>query len=75
MDRHDNKPAAYSEDRQGPRVKDLFDLETWAWEKGVCEFEYDEYFGIFRFYEDGRFAFSREFADWQLLEERGYVDL
>jgi hypothetical protein len=49
MDRHDNKPAAYSEDRQGPRAKDLFDLETWAWEKGVCEFEYDESLDVFRF--------------------------
>ena len=75
MDRHDNKPAAPSETPANLHAKDLFDLETWAWEKGVCEFEYDEYFGIFRFYEDGRFAFSREVADWQLLEERGYVDL
>ena len=27
---------------------------------------------LFRFPEDGRFAFSKEWADVKLLEERGY---
>jgi hypothetical protein len=74
MDHRNEKPAAPSEAPANLRAKDLFDFETWAWEKGVCEFEYDEYLGIFRFYEDGRFAFSREFADWRLLKERRYID-
>jgi hypothetical protein len=74
MDHHNDKPAAPSEAPANLRVKDLFDFETWAWEKGVCELEYDESLDVFRFPEDGRFAFCREFADWRLLEERGYVD-
>ena len=31
---------------------------------------YDEEMDLFRF-RDGRFAFSREHADWKLLRERG----
>jgi hypothetical protein len=36
------------------------------------DFVYDEEHDLFRFPEDGRFAFSREWADVKLLEERGY---
>jgi hypothetical protein len=41
---------------------------------GCSEFEYDEELDIFRFAEDGRFAFCREFAEWTLLWKRGYLD-
>jgi hypothetical protein len=35
------------------------------------DFVYDEEHDLFRF-PDGRFAFSREWADEKLLKERGY---
>jgi hypothetical protein len=35
-------------------------------------FVYDEEQDRFRFPEDGRFAFSKEYANVKLLEERGY---
>jgi hypothetical protein len=54
-------------------AKDLFDVETYLSEKGGSEFLYDEKLDVFRF-EDGRFAFCQEFADWGLLRERGYLD-
>ena len=34
---------------------------------------HDEERGLFRF-TDGRFAFSREWADWALLRQRGRMD-
>jgi len=39
---------------------------------GYSEFLYDAEHDLFRFPEDGRFAFSKEWADMKLLEERGY---
>jgi hypothetical protein len=48
--------------------------EMYRWEKGISEFVYNEDLDIFCFPEDGRFAFCDEFADWQLLRERGYLD-
>ena len=58
----------------GPLVEDLYDFERYFTSKGGSEFVYDEALDVFRFPEDGRFAFCREFADWQLLQERGYLD-
>ena len=40
--------------------------------EGISDFIYDEGQDLFRFPEDGRFAFSREWADVKLLQERGY---
>jgi hypothetical protein len=57
------------------QVQDLYDLETYLRKRGGSEFVYDEELDVFRFPEDGRFAFCREFADWKLLEERRYIDL
>jgi hypothetical protein len=56
------------------RAKDLCDVERYFREVGCSEFEYDEQLDVFRFDEDGRLAFCREFADWTLLWERGYLD-
>jgi len=39
-------------------------------EEGISDFVYDEEKDLFRF-PDGRFAFSREWADVDLLQERG----
>ena len=38
----------------------------------IPDFVYDEEQDLFRFPKDGRFAFSREWADVELLQERGY---
>ena len=70
---HD-KPADLNRDTMDLRAEDLCDVETYFREKGCSEFEYDAELDVFRFAEDGRFAFCRDFANWQLLEERGYLD-
>jgi hypothetical protein len=76
MGRHrDDKPAAAPEAPPRLRAEDLCDLEEWFGEKGLSEFRYDESVDVFRFAEDGRFAFCRDFADWRLLEDRGYLAL
>jgi hypothetical protein len=49
-------------------------METFFRKQGLSEFEYDEELDVFRFPADGRFPFCEEFADWELLEERGYLD-
>ena len=56
-------------------VEDLWDVETYFTKKGGSEFFYDEGLDVFRFPEDRRFAFCREFADWQRLQERGYLNV
>ena len=51
----------------------LYEFEMALREEGAASaFVYDEEQDLFRFPEDGRFAFSREWADMELLEERGY---
>ena len=40
-------------------------------EDSISDFVYDEKQDLFRF-PDGRFAFSKEWADVKLLQERGY---
>jgi hypothetical protein len=55
------------------RAEDLYDVETYFRQNGASEFVYDEELDVFRFPEDGRFAFCQEFADWELLGERGYL--
>ncbi len=76
MEDHEaNKPAGYVDDlAKYLRASDLYDLETYFKNKGGSEFLYDEELDVFRFPEDGRFAFCKEFADWRLLEERGYLE-
>ena len=54
-------------------AKDLCDVEMYLSKKRGSEFVYDEELDAFRF-EDGRFAFRGEFADWGSLRERGYLD-
>ncbi len=76
MDHSDDKPARH----RSPAAKrlwlqNLHDLETYLAKKGGSDFVYDEELDVFRFPEDGRFAFCREFADWDLLAERGYIRL
>jgi hypothetical protein len=70
---HD-KPADLNRNTLDLRAEDLCDVETYFREKGCSEFEYDAELDVFRFAEDGRFAFCRDFANWHLLEERGYLE-
>jgi hypothetical protein len=70
---HD-KPADLNRNALDLRAEDLCEVETYFREKGCSEFEYDAKLDVFRFAEDGRFAFCRDFANWQLLEERGYLE-
>jgi hypothetical protein len=58
------------EKHEGARV--LYELEMGLWEVGFSRLRYDEEHDCF-FFPDGRFAFSRESADWELLRERGYA--
>jgi hypothetical protein len=55
------------------RAEDLCDIERYRIEAGVAQFIYDNVLDVFRFPEDCRFAFCGEFADWDLLWERGYL--
>jgi hypothetical protein len=52
---------------------DLWDVENYFRKQGVSEFIYDEPIDVYRFPEDGRFAFCGAFADWERLQERGYL--
>jgi hypothetical protein len=74
MDHNYNKDAGHLPDfARGPRPEDLNYIATCLISKGGSEFVYDKELDVFRF-EDGRFAFCEEFADWKLLEERGSFD-
>ncbi len=54
-------------------ARDLYAIEVYFREEGHSEFVYDEELDIFRFPEDGRFAFCKEFADWERMWQRGYM--
>ena len=69
---HDNKAAEHL--RPELIGRDLYDIEMYFREEGHSEFVYDEELDIFRFPEDGRFAFCKEFADWERLQERRYLE-
>ncbi len=55
-------------------ARDLYETEMNLREEGHSVFIYDEELDVFRFPEDGHFAFYKEFADWERLRERGYLD-
>jgi hypothetical protein len=61
------------QERRRRRSKALYDFEMALREEGISDLLYDEGEDLFRF-PDGKFAFSREWADEKLLEERGYVE-
>jgi hypothetical protein len=54
-------------------AENLWDVEKYFREQGVSELIYDEQLDVLRFLEDNRFALCREFADWERLQERGYL--
>ena len=59
-------------ERRRRRANALYEFEMVLREEGISDFVYDEEQDLFRFPEDGRFAFSKEYANVKLLEERGY---
>ena len=60
------------QERRLRRSQALYRFEMALREEGaISDFVYDEEQDLFRF-PDGRFAFSRDYADVRLLEERGY---
>ncbi len=60
------------QERRRRRSLALYEFEMALREEGISDFVYDEENDLFRFPEDGRFAFSREWSDVKLLRERGY---
>jgi hypothetical protein len=75
MSRVNDKPAKQpSEAVKNLGAGDLHDIETHSRQEGYSVFLYDAELDLFRFPEDGRFAFCQEFADWKRLWERGYLD-
>ena len=62
-----------AEVRSDLSAADLWAAENYFRKQGVSEFVYDEPIDVYRFAEDGRFAFCVAFADWERLQERGYL--
>jgi hypothetical protein len=58
-------------ERRRRRANALYEFEMALREEGISDLVYDEEKDLFRF-PDGRFAFSREWADVALLQERDY---
>ena len=52
----------------------LLEVEWREMGEGDPKLVYDEEADLFRFRSDGRFAFSRKYADWELLRKRGVWD-
>lgn len=75
MDRIDNQAVeALPEAARGLLPEELCEVVAYLMNRGDSEFSYDEDLDVFRLSEDGRFAFCEEFADWELLQERGWLD-
>jgi hypothetical protein len=74
IDRDEGGSSGRYSAETGLAAGDLCDVEEYFRSKGGSEFVYDEELDIFRFPGDGRFAFCEDFADWNLLQERKYLD-
>ena len=62
-----------AQERRRRRAAAIYRFEMLLRAEGeISDFIYDEEEDLFRFPEDGRFAFSKEYANVKLLEERGY---
>ena len=72
MSIRDRHPSALTE-AAAFQAQELYAFEMYHWKRGTSEFVYDEELDIFRFPEDGGFAFCDEFADWKRLRERPYM--
>src|SRR5215213_7211097 len=70
-DRRAMRRFGSDQERRRRRANALYVFEMMLREEGISDFVYDEEQDLFRF-PDGRFALSREWADIELLQERGY---
>ena len=61
-----------SDQERRRRANALYVFEMMLREEGISDFVYDEEQDLFRF-PNGKFAFSREWADIDLLQEHGYA--
>jgi hypothetical protein len=73
----DDERAPWAKRRSEQRKRDAalrYQLERESRKVGLGDpaLVYDEEKDLFRF-RDGRFAFSREHADWELLRKRGPI--
>src|SRR5215218_2317430 len=73
--RLENQELEMAELRSDLSARDLWEVEHYFRKQGVSVFLYDEPIDVFRFPEDGRFAFCETFADWERLQERRYLHL
>src|SRR5215210_6560248 len=71
-DRRAMRTFGSDQERRRRRADALYVFEMMLREEGISDFVYDKEKGLFRFPE-GRFAFSREWADIDLLQEHGYA--
>src|SRR5215203_1063947 len=71
--RLEQRELEMAEVRSDLSAADLWDAENYFREQGVSELIYDEPIDVYRFPEDGRLAFCDAFADWERLQERGYL--
>jgi hypothetical protein len=67
------KHSAAEQRKRNARLLYEFEMECRRQGWGDPAFVYDEEHDLFRF-TDGRFAFSREHADWALLRRRGRMN-
>ena len=70
-DRRTMRRFGSDQERRRRRANALYEFEMVLREEGISDFVYDEEKDLFRF-PDGSFAFSRQYADVELLQERGY---
>jgi hypothetical protein len=71
-DREAFKPRRSEKEQRRMRAELLYEFEMEARRQGFLAdpaYVYDEEKDLFRF-RDGKFAFSREHADWKLLKKR-----
>ncbi len=73
MESRKNEPSDRTKASNALSARDLCAIEVHVRGSGSSRFVYDEELDVFRFPDDGRFAFCKEFADWRLLRERGYL--
>ena len=73
MESRKNEPTNHTKAEDALSAQALCAIEEHIRKAGSPRFVYDEELDVFRFSKDGRFAFCKEFADWKLLRERGYL--
>jgi hypothetical protein len=59
------------QEKRRRRARVIYEFEMALREEGHSDFVYDEEQDLFRF-PDGKFAFSKEWANVELLQKRGY---